>query len=55
MSDHVHNHADKGAAVAGFFAGAIAILVIATTIVFVTNNRLAGKEGGEKPAAEATK
>ena len=53
MSEHAHNPADKGAAIAGFFGGAVAILAISTLIVMLTNQHFGGKEAGEKPAAEA--
>ena len=55
MSDHAHNPADKGAALTGFFAGAIGILIISFIIVMITNRQFAGKEGAEKPSAETSK
>ncbi|MBI3792288.1 MAG: hypothetical protein HY275_15610 [Gemmatimonadetes bacterium] len=54
MSHSEHNPADKPGAIAGFFLGAVAILAIVVTITLLTNSHYAG-EGGEKPAAEASK
>jgi hypothetical protein len=46
-----HHPEDRGAAVTGLIVGAIALLVICTVIVKMTN----AKYAGEKPAAEASK
>lgn len=54
MSHSEHNPADKPGALIGFFMGAVAILAIIVTITMMTNAHYAG-EGGEKPAAEASK
>jgi hypothetical protein len=46
-----HHPEDRRAAYTGLIIGAVALLVIVTTIVHFTNQKYAG----EKPAAEATK
>lgn len=52
MSDHAHHHeSDKKAAFTGLIVGLIALLIMVTTIVKLTNAKYASHE---KPAAEAT-
>jgi hypothetical protein len=63
MATHGHDHhtqvshgSDKGAAFVGLFGGAILLLAVVYGIVQWTNAKYAGHaEGGERPAAEATK
>ena len=60
MASHGHDHhvshgSDKGAAFVGLFGGVILLLAVVYGIVQWTNAKYAGHEGGEQPAAEATK
>jgi hypothetical protein len=54
MAHHAH-HDDKGAAFTGMIVTAVALFIIAFTIVKLTNMKFAGHEAGAPAAAGAEK